>query len=144
MHRGYYVGSPGRRRALVAGTFIFPSLNTYRLGVRLLIDTGADRTVLSLDDAQSLGAALDGFPAGTMLGGVGGRVATRLVDAVLLLGPSSLFPLVLAIPRTDRTGPSIPSILGRDILSRFALVMEERTDRVLLLAPDEADKVNWP
>lgn len=38
----------------------------------------------------------------------------------------------------------MPSILGRDVLSRFALVMEERTNRVLLLEPEEADRVNWP
>lgn len=37
----------------------------------------------------------------------------------------------------------MPSVLGRDILSRFALFMEERTQRVLLLEPDEADRVTW-
>ena len=34
---------------------------------------------------------------------------------------------------------AIPSLLGRDILSNFALFIEERTDKVLLLEPAEAD-----
>jgi hypothetical protein len=38
----------------------------------------------------------------------------------------------------------IPSLLGRDILARFALVMEERTRRVLLLEPAEADALGLP
>ena len=38
----------------------------------------------------------------------------------------------------------IPSLLGRDILGRFALFLEERTDRVLLLTPEEADQLNLP
>jgi hypothetical protein len=40
--------------------------------------------------------------------------------------------------------PTIPSLLGRDILSRFALFMEERTDRLFLLEPDEADALRLP
>lgn len=66
-----------------------------------------------------------------------------MVDTVLLLG-SSLIPLVLTIPMPNQVGPSIPSILGRGILARYALVIEERTDRILLLEPQEADLVNWP
>jgi hypothetical protein len=38
----------------------------------------------------------------------------------------------------------IPSLLGRDILSNFALLYEERTDRVLLLTPPEADALQLP
>lgn len=38
----------------------------------------------------------------------------------------------------------IPSLLGRDILSPFALFMEERSNRVLLLEPHEADALNLP
>lgn len=38
----------------------------------------------------------------------------------------------------------IPSLLGRDLLSHFALLFEERTDRVLLLEPREADGLRLP
>ena len=35
--------------------------------------------------------------------------------------------------------PRIPFLLGRDVLSHFALFLEERTNRVLLLEAYEAD-----
>jgi hypothetical protein len=38
---------------------------------------------------------------------------------------------------------TIPSLLGRDILSRFALFMEERTNRPFLLEPDAAFHAAW-
>ena len=38
----------------------------------------------------------------------------------------------------------IPSLLGRDLLSYFALFIEERSHRVLLREPDEADAVVLP
>ncbi|MBA2447966.1 MAG: hypothetical protein H0V51_08075 [Chloroflexi bacterium] len=45
-------------------------------------------------------------------------------------------------PRRQRTLRRIPSLLGRDILSRFVLFMEERSQRVLLLEPHEADALS--
>ena len=33
----------------------------------------------------------------------------------------------------------VPSLLGRDVLAHFALFVEERTRKVLLLEPAEAD-----
>ena len=43
----------------------------------------------------------------------------------------------LALPVPETPHP-IPSLLGRDVLSHFALFLEERTGRVLLLEPHEA------
>ncbi|MCI0438462.1 MAG: hypothetical protein L0177_04955 [Chloroflexi bacterium] len=45
-------------------------------------------------------------------------------------------------PPSDMEVRELPPILGRDILSRFALFLEERTDRVFLLEPHEADVLN--
>jgi hypothetical protein len=39
---------------------------------------------------------------------------------------------------------TIPSLLGRDLLARFAVFLEERTNRVLLLDPQEADALTLP
>jgi len=39
---------------------------------------------------------------------------------------------------------TIPSLLGRDLLARFALFLEERTNRVLLLDPQEAEALKLP
>jgi len=97
--------------------------------------------VLSSDDASDLGVALTALTKGPLVGGVGGRVQTLVTDAVLTMGSFST-SLLLTIPLPRPGIPAIPSILGRDILSRFALFMEERTERVLLLEPAEADRLD--
>ncbi|MGI8912673.1 MAG: retroviral-like aspartic protease family protein [Chloroflexota bacterium] len=113
------------------------------IDVPLLVDSGADCTVLSPTDAAALGAEVKMFPPGPITAGVGGKRYTRVIRAVLLLGEASI-PIPLVVFEATEGAPSMPSILGRDVLSRFALVMEERTNRVLLLEPEEADRVNWP
>jgi len=63
------------------------------------------------------------------------------MDAVLTLDTFSQ-TLMLPILEAPSTLFHIPSLLGRDILSHFALFMEERTSRVLLLEPQEADALH--
>ncbi len=86
-------------------------------------------------------AALDvGLPGR----GVGGEWGTRSVDTLLTLDSVSM-PLVLTILAPPPGPiPFIPSLLGRDILARFALFMEERTSRVLLLEPHEVEALHFP
>lgn len=69
---------------------------------------------------------------GPSLAGIGGQVNTRTIDATLRQGS---FWVTMPIPIIDELpGPnSMPSILGRDVIDGFALFMERRTDRVLLL-----------
>ena len=57
------------------------------------------------------------------------------------------FPLRVLAPagRAQRQSLArIPSLLGRDILSNFALFLEQRTERVLLLEPHEAAALQVP
>lgn len=59
---------------------------------------------------------------------------------------SHSFPLLLRVlaPQTRRQHQAlrfIPSLLGRDILSHFALYIEEATNLVLLLEPEKAAAV---
>lgn len=114
--------------------------------LRLLVDTGADRTILSPMDARRLGREL-GFDIQTLIRGdpstgVGGQMETRMIDATITLDTFST-PLTLCVldPRSELR---IPSLLGRDIVSHFALVVEQRTDRVLLLEREEADALHLP
>lgn len=122
---------------------MFPSLGSRRLAVRLLIDRGADRTVLSPDDADRLGDTLATLPAGATMRGVGGRTETRVVTAILTIGSFST-SLALTVVAPQPQPLAMPSILGRDVLSRFALFLEERTGRVFLLEPQEADQIALP
>jgi hypothetical protein len=148
MIRGYFSVEPGRQRPFVDAVFQFPSLNNQGIQVPLLVDTGADRTVLSPIDAIRLtrrfGVNLDDIPQGVSSTGVGGPASTRIIRAVLNIESFST-PLTLTIlePIRNRILP-IPSLLGRDIISHFALFMEERTSRVLLLEPHETDALYLP
>ncbi len=149
MIRGYLLTSGGRRRPFVKAVFQFPGLRDGSVEVDLLVDTGADRTVLSPLDAEKLatdlGIDFSSLPRGTSGAGVGGQVDTRIVEAVITLDSfSTSLTLTILEPPVGRPIPSIPSLLGRDIISQFALILEERTNRVLLLEPHEADALALP
>ena len=145
MIRGYFVTSGGHSRPFVnAG--LASATGGWRLHVPLLVDTGADRTVLAPIDAWRAGIDLSALSYGRPSSGVGGPVPTRTVDAVLTMQGYST-PLRVAVlewPPPPAPVPTIHSVLGRDIISRFMLVVEERTGRVLLLEPHEADSLSVP
>ena len=145
MIRGFFRVDGSRKRPFVRALVYFPSLRG-SLTVDLLADTGADRSILAPGDFSRLQADFMRLPAGQPSQGIGGRVETRSLEAILALGIySTLLDLLILRPAVGRAdASSIPSILGRDILSRFALIIEERTDRVLLLEPHEADALNLP
>jgi hypothetical protein len=144
MIRGAFITIRGRRRPFIAANIAFPTLRR-RLDVPMLVDTGADRTVLSPVVAGRLGINLATLARGQPGSGVGGQMQTRMIDAVVSLDAHPI-RLTLAIleAQPGQPPPPIPSPLGRDILSRFALFLEERTDRVLLLEPHEADALVFP
>jgi hypothetical protein len=118
-----------------------------RMEVPLLVDTGADRTILSHFDAIRLmvevGVDLASLPLDEPIFGIGGKAENRVTEAVIEMGTlSTIFTLSILEPSLPLL--PIPSVLGRDVLSRFALFMEERTSRVFLLEPQEADALNLP
>lgn len=78
--------------------------------------------------------------------GVGGRARTRVADAILDIGEFSISIKIgiLEPPHNLRELLSVPSLLGRSVISRFGLVVDERTDRVLLLDADEMGALNLP
>jgi len=121
-----------------------PAHGTPGFAIQFLVDTGADRTVLAPRDANRLARLfaidLNALAPGAPSTGVGGQARTRLIEVTLALGTFSTGRFLLSLLRPP-PGPAspIPSLLGRDILSRFALFMEERTNRLLLLEPHEAD-----
>lgn len=54
MIRGYFSTQGTRRRPFIDAILQFPTLNDRSLDVKLLVDTGADRTILSPLDARRL------------------------------------------------------------------------------------------
>ncbi len=132
----------------VNGVVSVPSVGLIGMEVRFLIDTGSGSTLIGdIDadrmfryydvDARSLG---EGIPSQ----GIGGIVPTREVQATLQLEDFSASLRIDILEPVPGQQPSVPSLLGRDVLSHFALLMEERTGRVLLLEPAEADSLQIP
>ena len=140
MIQGYFSTIGATRRPFVYASLQFPVLNELHYGVEFLVDTGADRTMLSPSDATRIGIDLSTLSLGARSTGVGGQVQTREIETVLTMQSFST-PLTIYIPETPLP---IHSLLGRTVLSHFALFMEERTDRVLLLEPSEADALDLP
>jgi predicted aspartyl protease len=145
MIRGRFEGL--RRRPFVTAHLSIPAQNIAGQ-VSFLVDTGADSIVLAPADALFLGIDTTALQPGTPSIGVGGPTATVNTEAILTLN-NRVFNVLLRIlaPRSRQQQQAlrtIPSLLGRDILSHFALFVEERTNRVLLLEPEEADALALP
>jgi len=145
--RGRLLAVGGRPRPYVTGRLTIPS-QAITGEVNFLIDTGADSTLLAPADALALGVDIGRLPTGPTSMGVGGHAATVRAEASLTLYglnfPLDLRILVPGSPRQQAALTRIPSLIGRDVLSHFALFFEERTARVLLLTPQEAAALVLP
>ena len=126
-----------------------PALGVSEIPIAFLIDTGADSVLLGTSDAQRL---IDDFGVDMNLlslthsRGVGGQVPVRWVQAILTMGEFSAtveIGIMEPPPRGEAVRP-IPSLLGRSVISRFGLIVDERTDRILLLDADEFDALDIP
>jgi predicted aspartyl protease len=145
MIRGRFEGL--RRRPFVTAHLSIPAQNISGQ-VSFLVDTGADSIVLAPADALFLGIDTTALQQGVPSIGVGGPTATVNTAAILTLN-NRVFNVLLRIlaPRSRQQQQAlrtIPSLLGRDILSHFALFVEEHTNRVLLLEPEEVDALALP
>lgn len=134
MIRGYFSESDGISRPFLRCLVDFPQIpNAKGIAPEFLVDTGADRSLLSPRDAIWTGLNFSILGRGPASRGVGGETSTLLVESRIRVAGYTI-PLTLSIPEVQRP---IPSVLGRDFIANFALFMEERTERVLFL--DETD-----
>lgn len=100
-----------------------------------LLDGGADRTVFRVEFLQALGLPSD-RPTSAALMGVGGVASFVLVSAVMEFtaddGKSAVvrgqFAAFADVRKTDL------SILGRDVLDNFDLIVSRQRNEILLLA----------
>ena len=130
-------------RPYLPGSIDVPAVDVVGMPVDFLIDTGADRSIIGDFDAfrmiENHGADLTNLEDGQRTRGLGGISATLTAEATLKIGGFSKDLRLDILAPSSETYLGVPSLLGRDVLSQFALFIEERTDKVLLLEPAEAD-----
>ena len=149
MISGYYqIDDNDIRRPYIDLDVDFPAPINARLKVSFVVDTGADRTLLSAQVAQDLERRFNfdirSLEPDISIAGVGGLVDTRRIEATLSQGRHWIETPVLIIDAVP--GPNtVTSLLGRDFIDDYALFLERRNERVLLLDDGEAeDFVNIP
>ncbi len=146
MIRGFYRETAGIRRPFITARVSIPSQNISD-DVHFLVDTGADVSLLAPVDVVRLCIDLGRLPRMAPSAGIGGLAATASADASLTLdslGYDVRLRLLLPERRQQKVLSRIPSLLGRDILSHFALFMEDRSRRLILLDSDEAASLRLP
>lgn len=103
------------------------------LEIRLLLDTGADCTVFSSDVLAA--SRLQSLAGRSQIGGVGGVVDTKIVRTQIRFRCDDS---VLVVFRGDYAAFSQPdvldmSVLGRDILDSFAIIVDRPANIVAIL-----------
>lgn len=97
-----------------------------------LIDTGADCTVLAADVVRQLG--LPTAPALRQLGGIGGPIETLEVQTTLRLTAIDGSRMNIAGQYATSENSTVgESVLGYDVLHRFALIADEPGKVVCLI-----------
>ncbi|MBX9585130.1 MAG: retropepsin-like domain-containing protein [Gemmataceae bacterium] len=99
-----------------------------------LIDTGADRTLLSYEAVAHLGAEVE-TADGPVLEGVGGSTPSVALRATFWLLNTDGAPTPLGGPLLGRPYPVGDNlcILGRDLLTHFAVIVDRPGGVVCLL-----------
>jgi hypothetical protein len=104
--------------------------------LEFLVDTGADRTVLSASALEE--SHLPSMPPDIPVGGFGGITQTVLVDARFRLfrddGTPAIFNGRFA-PCTEIDALEL-SVLGRDVLNMFSLIVDRSANVVAVIGQD--------
>lgn len=149
MTTGYFQTDSAYRKPYIDIEVSFPDAGNRSLVTAFLIDTGADSTMLSFDILvyirNELGIDFFDLPVSEKpISGVGGYVRTRTIRATLTIGNySTTMPVPIMEPPSG-TPVAMPSLLGMDILQDFALFVESRSDRVMLLDAAQTEGIAFP
>lgn len=149
LHGEYQQRFPGQPPGAYLGGHVV--LDDEQIEVEFLIDTGADITVLSAEDATKVFGSEayrrlgDLFPDNRIsVTGIGVGDAVELPLTLVFRAPDDrpfVFReriLVTATPPELLATVSIPSLLGRDILNRFILLLNPEAGLVELTELDPA------
>ena len=121
--------------------FVECSVSIPRLRVRgtveFLFDTGAETTSLHERDADGMGIPFEQLGLRTWSGGVGGISSYFLEPAFLLFNDGDqarIYDIDLRIAEPNQGNRLLPSLLGRDVINRWAVQYDATSRRLSCLA----------
>jgi hypothetical protein len=108
-----------------------------------LIDSCADRTVLGADLLDKLGFPATAAPEGMILKGITGQCEFVVLKTVVVFTRDDSGVVHMRGEFAAFTDPATTdlSILGRDVLNHFDVILSRRRNEVLLLAPNHQYRV---
>ena len=101
------------------------------VGLRLMVDTGADRTVISPAAVARAGLGADGGRQVRVLGVAGSAMAGELVVAQMEVAGARVGPLRVLV--LDTPADTLDGLLGRDVLDYFTLTVDGTAGRATLI-----------
>ena len=130
MLRGFFGDLTGR-------PYIDARISIPELGIvdeiPFLIDSGADRTYLSAADAAYIGIDVSKLTNPISVAGVGGSSRAFQQRALLAFTDGrtvSVFAVEMGIASPSEPPRDAPSLLGRDILARWTLLLDQPRGRI--------------
>jgi predicted aspartyl protease len=128
---GWYLCDDGIVRPIMRGD-VLAGNGSWR-AAEFLVDTGADRTVFSANVLEAL--ALEATEAKEQIGGVGGVVDAVVVTTQIRLTRENANTVVFRGEYTACSNQEAldMSVLGRDILNMFAVIVDRTGNLVCLL-----------
>ena len=115
-----------------------------QLAAYFLVDSCADRSVLSADLMKRLGVSFTAPPAELIFQGIGGLSDFVLLETVLEFAAQDGTTARVRGQFAAFTDPKAtdPSILGRDVLNHFDVILSRRNNRVLLLTTSHTYRID--
>jgi clan AA aspartic protease (TIGR02281 family) len=101
------------------------------VALRLMVDTGADRTVISPAAAARTGLPLDGGRGLRVLGVAGSALADEIVVNQMEVAGARVGPIRALV--LDTPVESLDGLLGRDVLDFFTLTVDSNAGRATLI-----------
>lgn len=134
----WLVGADGVERPIFDGVIAAPG--GLQFAISLLIDTGADITLLAPDVAQQLSTVVQPMPTAVTVGGIGGteQVYELAVDLLIPTTSGQRAHIRGPLPVLLTPGALELSVIGRNLLDTFTLIYSRPQGRILLLSPPDA------
>jgi hypothetical protein len=101
------------------------------VGLRLMVDTGADRTVISPAAVARTGLGIEGGRPVRIVGVAGSAMASELVVTQMEVAGARVGPLRVVV--LDTPADSLDGLLGRDVLDYFTLTVDSTAGRATLI-----------